>query len=323
MAKRPDTLQTVMLVLELLKRIPKTRKVSARELHEQLPAHLARDLRTVQRQLDLLCDAFDIERDDSSKPYGYRWKERAVGLAIPRMSEQESIVLALAQANLAKLLPAHLMRSMSGFFAQAERHLAGEADASRSAREWLGKVRVVETSQPLMPPPISPGVFEQVSDALYWNRWLALDYRNAAGKRTQVRVMPLGLAQQGQRLYLVCRFEGYDNERSLALHRIRAATALPHVFERPRDFSLDSYDEDGRFGFGEGRTIDLHFWIERGAGEHLFETPLSADQTMQPVTGGYEVRATVVESEHFRRWLRGFASGVKVRRPKALLEPSG
>jgi predicted DNA-binding transcriptional regulator YafY len=320
MAKRPDALQTVMLVLELLKRIPRTRKVSARELHEQLPAHLARDLRTVQRQLDLLTQAFDIERDDSSRPYGYRWKERAPGLAIPRLSEQESLVLALAQAHLAALLPAHVMRSMSGFFAQAGRQLAVDAEAPRSAREWLRKVRVVDTTQPLLPPSIAPGVFESVSDALYWNRWLAIDYRNAAGERSQVRVMPLGLAQQGPRLYLVCRFEGYDNERSLALHRMRSATVMPHGFVRPREFRLDRYDEEGRFGFGEGRRIVLEFWIERGAGAHLLESPLAQDQTVQLVGDGYEVRGTVVESEHLRRWLRGFGSGVRVRSPKGLLD---
>ncbi|WP_257266243.1 hypothetical protein [Endozoicomonas sp. ONNA2] len=36
-------------------------------------------------------------------------------------------------------------------------------------------------------------------------------------------VMPLGLAQQGPRLFLVCRFKGYDDERNLAMHRMLSA----------------------------------------------------------------------------------------------------
>lgn len=36
--------------------------------------------------------------------------------------------------------------------------------------------------------------------------------------------MPPGLAQQGVCLFLVCRFVGYENERSLALHRLNKAT---------------------------------------------------------------------------------------------------
>jgi len=318
MAKRPDTRETVLLALELLKRIPKHRKVSARELHEQLPAHLARDLRTVQRQLDMLADEFEIERDDSSKPYGYRWRERSAGLTLPMLSEQESLVLALAEAHLRNLLPASVMRSMSGFFTQAARNLsAGNAD--RPANAWLGKVRVVSATQPLLAPKLAAGVFEVVSDALYANRWLVLDYQNAAGQRSRVTVMPLGLAQQGPRLYLVCRYQGFDNERSLALQRIASATASAATFERPKSFRLDRYDDDGRFAFGEGKRIQLVFRIGASAGQHLLESPLSTDQQVKLIKGGYEISATVVESEQLRKWLRGFGKAVSVKKPAGLL----
>ena len=74
MAKRPDTQETLVFALELLRRIPWHRKVSASELHRQLQeAGLGKELRTVQRQLKLLSRHFDIERDDRDKPYGYRW----------------------------------------------------------------------------------------------------------------------------------------------------------------------------------------------------------------------------------------------------------
>ncbi len=71
MSKRPDTKETVLLALELMRRIPRNRKVSAKELHEQLvDTEVGRDLRTIQRQLEMLSEHFDIERDDRSKPYG-------------------------------------------------------------------------------------------------------------------------------------------------------------------------------------------------------------------------------------------------------------
>jgi hypothetical protein len=116
MAKRPDTLETVKLALELLRRIPRNRKISASELREQLAnTGFARDLRTIQRQLEILSEHFDIERDDASKPYGYRWKERAEGLSLPGLSEQESLLLALAEQHLRNLLPENLLKSMDGF----------------------------------------------------------------------------------------------------------------------------------------------------------------------------------------------------------------
>jgi len=310
MPKRPDTRETVLFALELLKRIPRNRKISAPELHQQLAdTDVARDLRTIQRQLEMLAEHFDIERDESSKPYGYRWKERAHGLSLPTLTPQESLLLMLAEQHLKSLLPAGLMKSMEGFFRQAHTNLAPHANA-RLEREWLSKVRVVSTTQPLLPPKVKPEVFKTVSNALYANHWLRLDYRNAEGKQATINVMPLGLAQQGQRVYLVCRYEGYDNERSLALHRIQATEDTGLTFERPLEFDLRKYDDDGRFAFGEGTRIKLKFRIAKPEGSYLLESPLSADQQMKDVGNAYEVEASVVESEHLKKWLRGFGCAV-------------
>ena len=312
MAQRPDTLDTALLMLELLRRIPRGRKITTSELHQQLKgAGFERDLRTIQRQLEILSEHFDIERDERSKPYGYRWLERAQGLALPQLTPQESLLLQLAEEHLKNLLPARLMRSMEGFFTQARRNL-GDGPNTRLEREWPRKVRVVATSQPLLAPAIASGVLEAVSEALYANHWLDLDYRNAARQRRQARVMPLGLAQQGPRLYLVWLFEGFDNERSLALHRIGKAEVSTLAFERPRGFDLQKYDADGRFGFGEGRRIRLQFCIEHDAGFHLQETPLSKDQQVQDQGDGWlEITATVVDSAMLDWWLRGFGEAVR------------
>lgn len=309
MPRRPDSLETLQLALELLRRIPKGRTVTAPELHQQLAdAGYERDMRTVQRLLETLSEVYDIERDDSSKPYRYRWKEFAKGLSLPSLSAQESLLLMLAEQHLSSLLPAKLMKSMEGFFFQARSQLAEKG--TQSDREWLEKVRVVSTSQPLLPPKIDPAVFEAVSNALYGNNWLDVDYVNATGKRTSARVMPLGLAQQGPRIYLVCRFDGYDNERSLAMHRIHSAKVSGFAFQRPKEFDLKRYDADGRFGYGEGKHIRLRFRIEKDAGFHLLESPLSADQQVVELDDDYEITATVVDSAMLEWWLRGFGDAV-------------
>ncbi|GAB1384202.1 hypothetical protein MASR1M50_25230 [Burkholderiales bacterium] len=316
MAKRPDTLETVLLAVELLRRIPRSRKVTARELHDQLrDAGIDRDLRTIQRQLEMLSEHFEIERDDRSRPYGYRWLEQAKALAVPNLTPQESLLLLLAQEHLKHLLPARLMKFMGGFFNQARRNLGPDSTA-RLEREWPDKVRVVATSQPLLPPKIFPGVFETVSEALYGNHWLHLDYRNSAGKRNQVHVMPLGLVQQGPRLYLVCRYRDFNNERNLALHRILAAELSTLTFDRPKEFNLKRYDDDGRFGFGDGKKVRLTFRIDHDAGLHLLESPLSNDQKVTEIADGkLQITATVVDSAMLQWWLQGFGNAVShVRR---------
>lgn len=310
MATRPKNTDTVRLTLEILKRIPRNRAISASELHQQLSATgIDRSRRTIERQLESLVDQFDIECDNRSKPYGYRWKAHSKGLSLPTLNEQESLLLALAQQYLQNLLPASVMKSMDGFFQQARTNL-DPYSSTKPESEWLAKVRVVDESQPLLPPAIDAEVFESVSTALYQNRWLTVDYMNAAGTRARRNVMPLGMAQQGPRLYLVCRYEGFDNERSLAIHRIKHATVSGISFRRPPEFSLQKYDEDGRFGFGEGQQIELSFCIAKPAGHHLQETRLAKDQKVTEHDDHYAITATVVDSARLDWWLNGFGEQV-------------
>ena len=318
MAARSNNLDTVQFALQLLKRIPRGRKVTTKELQVQLAdAGFERDLRTIQRQMETLSEHFDIERDTRSKPYGYSWKSASSGFSLPGLNEHESVLLTLAQQHLHNLLPAHLMKSMDAFFQQARQTLR---DAhSPAARTWEEKVRVVSTTQRLQPPKVRKEVLETVSQALYADTWLEVSYVNAGGKRSDSKVLPLGLAQQGARLLLVCRFDGYDDERSLALHRIHSAidTGLP--FRRPAAFNLQRYDDEGRFGFSTGKPIRLVFRLPRLAGVHLTESPLSDDQTVTETTSGYEFTATVIESEQLKWWLRGFGRQLRLISPPDLL----
>jgi hypothetical protein len=74
MPKRPHSLETLQIALELLRRIPKGRTVTAPQLKRQLSeAGIERDVRTIERQLEALSGHFEIDRDETSKPYRYCW----------------------------------------------------------------------------------------------------------------------------------------------------------------------------------------------------------------------------------------------------------
>ena len=306
---KKDPLHTMQAAVEMLRFIPKRGSITTQELVEKLAAAgLPRTERAVQRWLRALCDSgmHDIEREDGGKPYRYRWKENAKGFSVGGLNAQECLLLTLAEQQLGALLPAKLMKSMDGFFAQARNQLS-EKNLDHREREWLQKVRVVSTTQPLLPPKVLPEVFQQVSDALYDNQWLDVVYQNANGKKAgPYRVMPLGLVQQGPRMYLACRFEGYDNNRSLALHRIKSATSSTLPFVRPRDFDLQQLDDDMGFGDGPPKMVRLSFRIDKASGLHILECPLSADQTHKELSNGYVIAATVADTDVLRRWLSGF-----------------
>ncbi|WP_439328265.1 helix-turn-helix transcriptional regulator [Lonepinella sp. BR2357] len=303
------SLDTALLAIEVLCNIPKSRKIDSHELQQKLAdAGYVRDKRSIQRLLKVLAENFDIEVDDRSKPYGYRWKQNSNGLNIPSLSPQQALVLRLAEEQLKTLLPANIMRSMQGFFEQARSQLSG--DNKKLEKQWLNKVAIAPTSQPLLPAKVSGKIFDTISTALFENRYLMVNYQGQY-RSHQARIMPLALVQQGASSYLVARYQDDDTPKHLALHRIKSAELSTMFFDRPIDFVLKNYVNDAHFGFGNGKLIQLRFSVARYAGFHLTETPLSADQQiLEQSDQYYRFQATVVDSEMLDWWLAKFGEDI-------------
>jgi predicted DNA-binding transcriptional regulator YafY len=313
MAERKENMEGLVMMLELLKRIPASRWVTIKDVQgelQQQDARFIRSERNYQKMFRKLVNENLIDEDYSSKPHRFRSNESSKRLTVRSLNAKEALLLTLAEQQLRPLLPAKLMKSMDSFFTEARSQLDGKPLAHLES-EWLGKVRTISTTQPLLPPKVDPEVFQQVSDALFGNQWLDLTYQSASSKKTaSYKVMPLGLVQQGPRMYLACRFDGYDDHRSLALHRMQSAVASTLTFERPKDFSLSQVNEDLSFGDGPTKMVRLSFTIDKANGLHIVECPLSKDQQVVEREDGYEITATVGDSDVLDRWLMGFGEAV-------------
>lgn len=242
-AESQSTINEVLLLIAVLQRIPKNRWVSSTEIRKGLAAE-GIDLmpRRLQRFLVALveCEAFHIEVDRRGKPYGYRRNAPDSTLDESSLTPQESLLLRLCQERLKYQLPPCITEAMEPLFSASKTAL-NENGKSAKTREWLQKVAFVSDTVPMMPPKIKPRIFNAVSEALYRDSKLRVKFHNSRGEENEAVVSPLGLVQQVQRLYLICQFEGYNNIRHLALHRMDEAevTAFPSV--RPQDFSLSQY----------------------------------------------------------------------------------
>lgn len=313
MGKKSSVTDTTMLRLEILRRIPEKRAVTARELERALNGEgFTQSERTIQRHLDEISKdkSLGIVQDKRSKPYGYHRSVKAAGFQVTNISAQEAILFRLAEIYLENILPSSLKQSMKSFFEQAQRNLCYDENI-RYEKEWIKKVFVMGGAYPLLPPTIKEGVLNEVTEALYKNCYLYLEYINAKGEHTNTHVMPLGLGQQENRLYLVARYEGNSIDRTFALHRIQYCHSTLRTFERPADFDIQQYAAEGRFYFGEGRRIHLTFCINKVSGQHLQETPLSNDQKIEVLSADVlRITATVVDSLFFKRWLQGFGGNV-------------
>ena len=310
--KKPTTMESVNMALLALQMLSTKRKVSTAEVHAHLKARgYERDLRTIQRLMKAMVDneELGVESDGARAETGYTWGKHKAPLLFRDLSLQESLLLRLAEEHLQNLLAPETAKAMQAFFDQARSNMR-ERDNSHQAKAWMAKVRVVSETQPLLPPKINKDVLPTVAEALYDDCWLDVNYTNQKDVNKTHRVMPLGLVQQGPRMYLVCRFEGYDNERILALHRIKKATNTTLPFQRT-NFDLSAYEDEGHLAVGNGERIQLRFDIDKAAGLHLLETPLSKDQTATPIDGGYSITATVQQTLVLDRWLKGFGGQVR------------
>jgi len=311
--KRSSAIDTVRRLLRLLQLIPVGQKVSVGVLKEKL--ELEGDIpvpstRTLQRDLQLLAEEFNLEITESGKTHNYSLPRGVQHWTQPGLGEKESLLLAMAQRHLSNLLPSDLKKVLDQQFYRADQILNYERPQSPHS-QWRNKVSIVQGLQPLLPPELEEGVFDAVSKGLYRNLWLTIDYCNHQGKRsTGKRVKPLGLVQQEQRLYLVCQFQGHEDFRSLAMSRLLRVQCGTETFEPPADFDLAQLESQGFFGIEQGEAVQLSFSISRDAGRHLLESRLAYDQIAEEIDGGYKIQATVPQTLLLDRWLQSFGDEI-------------
>ncbi len=318
MSKHQDALLRQWIMLRHVPRYP--RKITVQELRSAL-ADEGYDIteRSLQRDLNELSGAFAITCDDREKPYGWSWQKDAPSFDLPGLTAAEALTLAMTEQHLQHLLPTPMLEQLRPYFRAARQRLDAEP-APRRSRSWLGKVRSVPPTQPLLAPKIEAAVQDAVTEALLHERQLDICYRKRGERNAEeYRVQPLALVQRGPVLYLSCRFFDYEDVRIIPLHRILAATIRTEPVRYPKNFSLDEQIEQGAWAFGSGKKIKLEAIFSAEAGEHLYETPLSKDQTIEVQPDGrLRVTTTVADTPQLVWWLLGFGSGVEVTAPRNL-----
>jgi predicted DNA-binding transcriptional regulator YafY len=314
--------QSLLRQWNMLRMVPRAPvKISARELCERLCAtDFPVTKRTVERDLRELAEVFPIEVDNRNKPYGWSWLREAASFDLPGMTLPEALTLSMVEQHLRHQLPPSAVDALRPHFASAARTLSA-VDASVPSRGWLDKVRSVPPQQPLLPPRMDEDCQRTVYLALMQDRQLRLHYlkRDAADATVYPAVHPLAVVQRGGLIYLVCMFANFDDVRTIALHRVQQAEMLYEPARRQAGFDIDAYIASGQFGVIAGAPIALRAQFSRAAGEHLYETPLAADQTLSATADGkLLLTARVPNTRALVWWLLGFGDGVVVEQPASL-----
>jgi predicted DNA-binding transcriptional regulator YafY len=315
----PDALLRQWTLLKLIPRAPRTADVS------QLLAQLADagytiTRRQLQRDLNRLSTLFPLQADDRGIPYGWSWARDAPTFDLPAMDGPTALMVKLVEQFIPQLLPPNLADYLQPWFRRADTVLSEHA--SPTLGHWLAHVRVVPREMPLLAPEVDAAVARTVYQALLDGKRFTADYASRSSPSPDPReyvVSPLGLVARGNLLYLVCTLWDYTDIRQLAMHRIRGATPIDAPVTQPTDFNLDRYIAEGEFHYPVGSEIRLEARFHRGAAAHLYETPLSTDQTITDIDADHVlVTATVGDTEQLYWWLLGFGDLVVVIAPSEL-----
>lgn len=314
---------TLARLLELLKALPHHRWATPAELREQLlDRGFEVDLRSVQRDLKELQKSFALDHNDKGRPHGWRWSAEAAG-GIAGMSTPEALMIVLVQQHMQAALPATMLEGFEMLFARARQRLERLGPLAGALR-WPSKVKAVPPGLAMLPPPIDPAIQKALADALLAERQIEACYtRGARGPDHTYRLQPLGLILRGGATYLAAVRTGATLPQLYALHRFRSVDVLPDPVSLPAGFDLEQALRRGRGQFGVategGSLLKLVLRCDPVLAGLLEESPLSGDQQLRALDGGWsEVRATVADSWELRWWLLGRGPSLVVMGPAGL-----
>jgi len=332
MAKN-DKKSTLLRQWDMLKLLPSGRTgdphsgrwSKASEIRDKLnEAGYRVSVRTVQRDLLQLSEVFPIELNDKNpRDYGWRWIKGA-HLDLPGMGVAEALALRLVEIHLRQLMPASLFDGLEAVFGLARSKLNVLALHNRNpGKNWPDKIRVVPPAQPLLPPTVKPEIQAEIYRSVLNNQQIKVFYQPVCQDQPkEYRLPPLGLILRGAVVYLAASAWSYSDVQLYALHRFSSVEILEEPVRVPEGFGLDQALAKGLAEFSNrGEPIQLEIRCTEGVAAFLAETPLAADQQMEPEAGGWtRLTATVNDTWQLHWWLLGQGAGIEVIGPAELRE---
>lgn len=297
---------------------PPHRKTAA-QLQAELATHgvdFTTTVRTVERDLEALSLTHPIEVDRRSRPHGWRWTKDSRQQFAKALTPAQAVALLMAQVHVASLLPATMRLELEPLF-----YGASEVLKDSSYRDWHRRVAIVPATLQAMPPDLAPEVMETLQEAMAQGVCVVARYR-MRGKTAASRLLihPLGLLVRGPVTYLVGTLYDSGEPRQLALHRFERVRIDTTRCQVPEGFDFQRYAHESWHFEAQG-AIDLVADFDAPAAQHLFETPIAEQQTLEVIDGErVRLRARIEDCQQLRWWLLGFGSQVTVREPAYLRE---
>lgn len=304
---------------EILQLIPsRAPGITCSELYKKIvAAGFKVTRRTIERDLNDLSKPFALQCNDKGTPQGWHWSDGA-SVNLPGISVGEALSLALIENAIRPLLPSGMLQVLEPRFRFARQKLESLAECNQTLR-WLDKVACVHPDLNLQPPQVPADILETLHEALLQEKQLRCRYYSAHNDKERELVLnPLALVQRGPVAYLICTSPPYDDIRQYATHRFRQTEILPSATEGLAHFDLQAYLASDALQFGTPDKLQLQAWISDNLARLLRETPLSPDMTLEKLSNGYRLRATMSDTWQLQWWILSQSDALVVESPPAL-----
>lgn len=319
MSRSVDTLYRQWLMLSKIPRHP--RRIKAQELKNILSAEgYEIDGRTVQRDLNNLSGSFPLSYDTEGRTNYWYWIESASVQDLPSMEPITALAFDMAESYLSPILPKATLDLLQPYFQRAKEVL--QAATQSHLKNWPDKVAVISRGPNLLKPQIKPEIQQVVYDALLKEKQIKATYNpRKTHESSDYIVHPLGIVNKHGVIYLVCTLWSYTDIKQLALHRFESAEIIEEGSNTPEEFTLSDYVQaDHQFAYPiMPDLIQLKVLFDARTGEHLFETPLTDNQSLTVQDDGkLLLEAEISDTQELRWWLSGFGSSIEVVDPNQL-----
>lgn len=324
MSESKDLLLRSITLLQLIPYWP--RSISTRDLLDKLKAEgFQINLRSLQRDLRDLSSRLSIVSDEDTRPYRWSICEGADHGLPAQDTPSSALALYLAESHLNHLLPQSVLDLLRPQFRNARNQLDGMQH--NHLAHWARRVRSLPNGKALLPAELQPQVWTQVSSALLERRQLQVDYLSRSqGASKRFRIHPAGLVSRHSISYLIGTVNNYADLRQFALHRIQSAELLDEPAGEHEDFDIDRYIEGGAFAWRQSpHEIELIADVHPQLAWLLGETPLSREQTLEPLPGSdwQRLHARVPLDQETLWWIFGLNDQIRVHGPKVWVEEIG
>lgn len=315
-----DPLVRSLVLLGLIPRYPKS--ASVQELRAALEQRgFSVTARTLQRDLgEKLSTRFPLISQNDGQSLRWSFDSQAQ-ISLPATDTAAALAMNLAEGHLKHLLPPGVLALLEPQFASARHHL--QSLQHNPLTRWAQRVRSLPSGKTLLPASVDGKVWESVATALLEQRQLQVDYfSRVKGEVKPMTLHPKGLASRGPASYLIASVGDYSDVRHFALHRMQKAEVLNEP-ARDDEFDMDAYLPTAAFTRRQGTgTVQLIADVHPDTAGILQETPLSEDQTLEPLhdSDWLRLHANVADDQEMLWWVFGLGEQMRVKEPHSLAD---